>query len=76
MSLRKASGELRESIFRVNHRDPARPPLKRIRPGQTSQQANLAVNYLDAYAPAIIGKLNPTCWPASRPAGTARTCRL
>ena len=64
MSLRKASGELRESIFRVNHRDPAKAPLKRIRPGQTSQQANLAVNYLDAYAPAIIDKLHPKCWPA------------
>jgi len=64
MSLREASGQLRESIFRVNHRDPAKPQLKRIRPGQTSHQANLAVNYLDAYAPAIIDKLHPKHWPA------------
>jgi len=63
MSLRDASTGLRESVFRVNHRDPAKPRLKRIRPGDTSRQANLAINYLDAYAPAVLEALHPKAWP-------------
>jgi hypothetical protein len=63
MSLRAASRELRGSVFRVCHRhDPTRR-FRSIRPGQTSRQANLAVNYLDAFAPAVIGALHPTVWP-------------
>lgn len=63
MSLRDASTGLREDIFRVNHRDHAKPRLKRIRAGQTSRQANLAVNYLDAYGPAVLDTLHPNTWP-------------
>jgi hypothetical protein len=51
MSLRGASAELRRSIFRV-------------RDGEPSRAANLAVNYLDAFAPAVIEALHPTTWPA------------
>lgn len=36
---------------------------KTIGPGQTSRQANLAVTYLDAFAPAIIEALSPKSWP-------------
>jgi hypothetical protein len=50
MSLRAASHELRDSIFRSAA-------------GSTSRQTNLAVNYLDAFAPAVIAALHPTCWP-------------
>ncbi len=50
MSLREASAELRRSIFRV-------------RDGEPSRAANLAVNYLDAFAPAVIAALHPTTWP-------------
>ena len=63
MSLRDASRELRESVFRVSRRDPAKPRFKRIRLGETSKQASLAVNYLDAYAPAVIEALHPKVWP-------------
>jgi len=52
MSLRDASAELRRSIFRVGW------------PDQTSRQANLAVNYLDAFAPTVIAALHPRRWPA------------
>ena len=32
-------------------------------PDGASRQANLAVNYLDAYAPAVLAELHPTSWP-------------
>jgi hypothetical protein len=63
MSLRDASRELRDSVFRVNHREAGKRPFKRIRPGETSKQAGLAINYLDAYAPAVIEALHPRTWP-------------
>lgn len=50
MSLRAASRELRASVFRS-------PPQG------TSRQANLAVDYLDAFAPAVVAALHPTAWP-------------
>jgi len=50
MSLRAASQELRDSVFRSRRQD-------------TSRQANLAVDYLDAFAPAVIDALHPTTWP-------------
>ncbi len=63
MSLRAASRELRESVFRVCHRHRPKRLFRSIRPGETSRQANLAVNYLDAFAPAVIAALHPTAWP-------------
>jgi hypothetical protein len=51
MSLREASSGLRRSVFRVHD-------------GTTSRQANLAVNYVDAFAPAVIEALHPRVWPA------------
>ena len=63
MSLRTASRELRESILRFCQRHRPKPAFKSIRSGETSRQANLAVNYLDAFAPAVIGALHPTHWP-------------
>jgi hypothetical protein len=63
MSLRAASRELRESVFRACQRHRPKPGFESIRPGETSRQANLAVNYLDAFAPAVIGALHPTEWP-------------
>lgn len=50
MSLRAASQGLRDSIFRS-------------RDLSTSRQANLAVDYLDAFAPAVVGALHPRTWP-------------
>jgi hypothetical protein len=50
MSLRAASAELREHVLRQG-------------PGGPSRQANLAVNYLDAYAEAVLAELHPTHWP-------------
>ena len=50
MSLRAASADLRGSVFRSKG-------------GVTSRQANLAVDYLDALAPAIVAALHPTSWP-------------
>jgi hypothetical protein len=50
MSLRAASQELRDSVFRSSGPD-------------TSRQANLAVDYLDAFAPAVVEALHPTAWP-------------
>jgi len=50
MSLRAASAELREHVLRQVA-------------GETSRQANLAVNYLDAYAAAVLAELHPTRWP-------------
>lgn len=52
MSLREASAELRRSIFRTDA------------DGGVSRAANLAVNYLDAFAPAITEALLPSIWPA------------
>jgi putative zinc ribbon protein len=52
MSLREASSSLRRSVFR-------------LRDGETSRQANLAVNYLDAFAPTVIEALHPRTWPAA-----------
>jgi hypothetical protein len=49
MSLRSASADLRDHVLRAH--------------GATSRQANLAVNYLDAYAPAVLAALHPTTWP-------------
>jgi hypothetical protein len=63
MSLRAASRELREGAFRTCHRHRLTRPFRSIRPGDTSRQANLAVNYLDAFAPAVIAALAPTAWP-------------
>ena len=63
MSLREASRELRESVFRVCRRHGPKPPFRSIRAGETSRQANLAVNYLDAFGPAVIAALHPTAWP-------------
>ena len=50
MSLRAASADLREHVLRSGA-------------GGTSRQANLAVNYLDAFAPAVLAELHPTRWP-------------
>jgi len=61
MSLREASRQLRSSIFRVSSGGRSLKP--KIRPGETSRQANLAINYLDAYAPAVIEALHPKEWP-------------
>ncbi len=63
MSLREASRELRESVFRACHRHRPRPSFRHIRAGETSRQANLAVNYLDAFASAVIAALHPRIWP-------------
>jgi len=63
MSLRAASRELRESVFRVCRHHGPKSPFGRISAGEPSRQANLAVNYLDAFAPAVIGALHPTIWP-------------
>lgn len=63
MSLRAASRELRESVFRVCHRHGLKARPTSIRPGEASRQANLAVNYLDAFAPSVIAALHPTAWP-------------
>ncbi len=50
MSLRAASQDLRAAVLRSDGPD-------------TSRQANLAVDYLDAFAPAIVDALHPTAWP-------------
>lgn len=50
MSLRAASRELREHLLRVAD-------------GGPSRAANLAVNYVDAFAAAILAELHPTAWP-------------
>lgn len=50
MSLRGASAELRAAVFRSGEEGPSR-------------QANLGVNYLDAFAPAILAALHPRVWP-------------
>ncbi len=50
MSLRAASADLREHVLRVAD-------------GGPSRAANLAVNYLDAFADAILAALHPTSWP-------------
>jgi hypothetical protein len=55
MSLREASRELRRQVFRQQQPgDPVRG---------TSRQANLAVSYLDAFAPALVASLQPGRWP-------------
>jgi hypothetical protein len=59
MSLRQASADLRRSIFRVGLSG-ARSDFG---PGETSRQANLAVNYVDAFAPAVIEALQARTWP-------------
>ena len=63
MSLRAASRELRESVLRFCQRHRPAAPSRSIRPGETSRQANLAVNWLDAFAPAVVAALHPTEWP-------------
>jgi hypothetical protein len=52
MSLRGASRQLRESVFRRRH-------------GRASNQAGLAVNYLDAYGLAVVEALSPKVWPTT-----------
>lgn len=61
MSLREASRQLRSSIFRVS--TGGRSARPKIRAGDTSRQANLGINYLDAYAPAVVEALHPKQWP-------------
>jgi hypothetical protein len=51
MSLRAASQELRRDLFREDGL------------GGISRQANLAVDYLDAFAPAVVAALHPVAWP-------------
>ncbi len=51
MSLREASSAARRAVFRF------------VGP-QPSREANLAANYLDAFAPAVIEALHPRSWPA------------
>ncbi len=63
MSLREASRGLREGVLRVHRRWAGTRPCATIRPGATSRQANLAVNYLDAFAPGVIEALHPRIWP-------------
>jgi hypothetical protein len=63
MSLRAASRELRASVFRPCPRHRSVRPATSIGPGETSRQANLAVDYLDAFAPAVVAALGPTAWP-------------
>lgn len=58
MSLRAASQELRASVFRRRRSRPGKADTE-----EPSRQANLAVNYLDAFAPAVIAALHPTVWP-------------
>jgi hypothetical protein len=58
MSLRAASQELRGSVFRRRRGGPGKAVTE-----VPSRQANLAVNYLDAFAPAVIAALHPTVWP-------------
>jgi hypothetical protein len=62
MSLRAASHALRGSVFRGR---PQRRPGRSGRTGteEPSRQANLAVDYLDAFAPAVIAALHPIAWP-------------
>jgi hypothetical protein len=62
MSLRAASHELRGSVFRGRRRQRGSPAPPSFRE-EPSRQANLAVDYLDAFAPAIIAALHPTSWP-------------
>lgn len=50
MSLRAASRDLREHLLRLGD-------------GGPSRAANLAVNYLDMFAGAILAELHPTVWP-------------
>ncbi len=50
MSLRAASKQLREDVFRG-------------RWSGTSNQANLAVSYLDAYGFEVVERLRPKAWP-------------
>ncbi len=64
MSLRDASAELRRSIFRVGRAGRDETAGGPDWPDETSRQANLAVNYLDAFAPAVIAPLHPRTWPA------------
>jgi len=63
MSLRDASAELRRSVFRVGRPSPADAAVGHDWPDETSRQANLAVNYLDAFAPVVIAALHPRTWP-------------
>ena len=55
MSLREASRELRLSVLRHQRQSDTA--------GGTSRHANLAVNYLDVFAPAVVATLHPTRWP-------------
>lgn len=63
MSLREASADLRRSIFRVRSPKQAAAFEGDGWADETSRQANLAVNYLDAFAPAVIAALHPRTWP-------------
>jgi hypothetical protein len=61
--LRESSKQLREEIERTNQGAKSKPAFKHINPGETSNQANLAVNYLDAYSPIVVDALLPKTWP-------------
>ena len=62
-SLRGASCELREHVLKTCNRKAGERQFKRIRRGDTSRQANLAVGYLDAYALGVLTELMPRTWP-------------
>lgn len=63
LSLRHASCELREHVLKTSNRKTGERQFKRIHRGDTSRQANLAVNYLDAYALGVLTELMPGSWP-------------
>ena len=61
MSLRARARNCAGSVFRFCRRHRLTPP----RGGRAGRQANLAVDYLDAFAPAVVAALLPTRWPRS-----------
>ena len=63
MSLREASRELRIHLFKTCHPATGEHPFARIVAGDTSRQANLAVNYLDGFGLGILDALMPRQWP-------------
>jgi hypothetical protein len=63
MSLRAASRELRLSVFRACPRHRRTAPPAGVPASEASRQANLAVSYLDAFAPPVLAALHPTTWP-------------
>lgn len=63
VSLREASRDLRDHILKRSNRRTGLRQFRRIRRGDTSRQANLSVNYLDAYALGVLDELLPREWP-------------